>query len=74
MPDCNHRIRNSDLPVRKDVCCRIKELGCDLVQDLALERNSLGKNYVECRNAVRDYHYEILVVDVVHVAYLSYVV
>ena len=46
--DCNHRVRNGDLPVRKDVCSRVKELGCDLVEYLSLERNALGEYYVKC--------------------------
>ena len=74
MSYCNHRIRNCDLPVREDVCCCIKELSCNLVEHLTLERNSLREDYVKCRDTVRYYHYKIVVADAVNITNLTYIV
>ena len=43
----NLGIRNRNLPVRKNILGRVEELGSDEVQNLALERNSLRKDYVK---------------------------
>ncbi len=41
------RIRYSDLPVRKNVRCGVKELGRDAVQHLSLVRNTLRQNHIK---------------------------
>ena len=46
--DSDHRVRNGNFPVRKDVLCRIQELRCNLVQHLSFEWDSFRENHVEC--------------------------
>jgi hypothetical protein len=70
----NHRIGYTDLPVGEDVGCSVEELGSNLIKHLTLEGDALWKYNVECRDAVRHNHYEVVVVDVIDVAYLAYIV
>ena len=70
----NHRIGYSDLPVGEDVVCSVKELSCDLVQHLTLEGDTLGQYNIERRDTVRDNHHEIVAIDAVYIAHLTYIV
>jgi hypothetical protein len=47
-----HRIGYGNLPVRKDIGGSIEELGSNLVEYLALERNTLWEYNVKCRDTV----------------------
>ena len=69
----NHRVGSSKFPVGADVACGIQEFGGNLVEHLSLERNTLGKNHVECRDSVRSNHHHQVVVDVVDVSHLTMV-
>ena len=70
----NHRIGHTNLPVGKNICSSIEELSSNLVKHLTLEGDALGKYNIECRDAIRYNHYEVVVVDVIDVAYLTYIV
>ena len=67
----DHRIRNGDLPVGKDVLREIQELGGQLVEDLTFVGNAFRKNYVEGRNAVGSHHDQVATVKEVNVADFS---
>ena len=69
--DGHHRIGHGNLPVGKDVCGQIEELGGDLVQDLALERDAFGQDDVEGGNTVCSHHDEEILSDAVDVPDLS---
>ena len=68
-----HRIRSSQFPVRADIGCRVEELGGDLVQHLAFVRDAFRQDHVERRDTVCSDHHQLLVVNVIHVAYLTVV-
>ena len=63
----DHRIRGSNFPVRKDIRSSIQELGSYLIENLAFERNSLGKDHIECGNPVGNHHYQILAVNIIDI-------
>ena len=67
----HHGVGSGQLPVGTDVCCGIQELCGNLVQHLSLERDTLRQYYVECRDTVSGYHHHQIVIDVVHIAYLT---
>lgn len=69
----DHGVGGGQLPVRTDVGSGIQELRSNLVQYLTLEGNTLRQYDVESRDAVGSYHHHQVVVDVVHIAYLSVV-
>ena len=71
--DGDHWVGSGEFPVGADVGGGIEEFGCNLVEHLSLEGDSFGQDDVECRDAVGCHHHHQVVVDVIHVAYLSVV-
>ena len=69
----DHGVGGSQFPVRTDVGSGIQELGSNLVQHLTLEGDALWQYDVESGDAVGGHHHHQVVVDVVHIAYLSVV-
>ena len=67
----NHRIRGGQFPVGADIGCGIQELGCNLVQNLTLERNTLGQYNVKGRYAVCGNHDHQVVINVINVTNLA---
>ena len=67
----DHRVGSGQFPVGADVTGGIKEFGSNLVEHLSFVGNSLRENNVKGRDAVCCYHNHQVIVDVVHVAYLT---
>ena len=70
----HHRIGNGNLPVGEDVRRCVEELRCNLVEHLTLEGDTLGQYNVECRDTVRHHHHQIVAIDSIYVANLTYIV
>ena len=69
--NCNHWVWSCEFPVRTDVGSCVKELGGNLIQYLSFEGYAFRQYNVECRDSVGCNHYDNIVVDVVHIAYLA---
>ena len=69
--DGHHGVGSGNLPVGDNVSSSIQELGCNLVQHLSLEGDAFRQDDIEGRDAVGGNHDQQVVVDVVHIAYLS---
>ena len=69
----HHRVGGGQFPVGADVARLVEHLGCNLVQHLTFEGNTLGQHHVEGRDAVGGDHHHQVVVDVIHIAYFAVV-
>ena len=65
------RIRDADLPVRKDVVRGIQELGSNPVQYLPFVWYTLREDNVECRDPVGNHHHQVIPVYIINVADLA---
>ena len=70
--DGDHGVGGSKFPVGADILCGIQELGCNLVEHLALEGNALRQHHVEGADAVGCHHHQA-VAKVIDVTYLAVV-